>query len=69
MGPQKCPVSTSNVGERKISTYTLHRTRPMALRRLDTVTVSLLALVVVGMAACVDSSINIVPSSSCIDSP
>lgn len=63
-GPHKSSVSTSIIRERKMSTYTLHRTRPVALRRLDTVTVSLLALVVVGMAACVDSSVNIVPSSS-----
>ena len=33
-----------------MSTYTLQRTRPVALGLLDTITVSLAVLVVVGMA-------------------
>ena len=33
-----------------MSTYTLQRTRPVALGLLDTITVSLTVLVVVGMA-------------------
>ena len=40
-----------------MSTYTLQRTRPLALGLLDTITVSLTVLVVVGMASNIARSI------------